>query len=78
MASLAGLSYHLDISMDDLTLEVSGYNSKTAAFFKDLLQASQGYTIERRLFEAKKALVIRQYENEAKKEPSARLDSYKY
>lgn len=64
--------------MDSLELGFSGYNDGIAPFISSVLKSIQSYTIDRDFFENKRALMIRSYENEGKKEPYMRLSTKKY
>lgn len=61
MASLAGMGFSFNFSLDDLQVGFSGYNDGLSKFIVEVLKRVQNFEVDREFFEIKKALAIRAF-----------------
>ncbi len=66
MAQLAGQGSGVSLSSDYLTVGFSGYNDGIQNYMQEVMKLIQTYTVTEQFFNDKKALMIRQIENELK------------
>lgn len=73
MAELAGQGSGLTRSTDFLHVSFAGYNDGLENYIEEVFQSLQTFKVEEQFFNDKKAVMIRGFENEKKKEPYQRL-----
>ena len=73
MAELAGQGSSLSLSIDFMNISFAGYNDGLENYIEEVFQSLQTFKVEEQFFNNKKAVMIRAFENEKKKEPYQRL-----